>query len=283
MSAQLQQPAGSMLCGQSWDEYRAIQALNYSSLKHIDVSGAHYLHNLAHPTETDALRLGIAAHCLVLEPKRYEHEFAVWRRRAENGNSAPRRGQHWDAFVRDWPRRTILTEDQETDALTMRGAFFSSREALNYLSFGQPEVTLQWFVGGRAMKGRVDWITTTGSGIALVGIKTAADIRLDGFSRAAARLLYHCQWAMYFDAYESITGVRPVEVVEIVVEKTPPHDVVVYVIGDDTLKVGRTKYLELIAKLDQCERENQWPGVDGGGGKQIFALPSYMYDDEIYA
>ena len=165
----------------------------------------------------------------------------------------------------------------------MQSAIYRCKEAVEYLSFGDPEVTMQCLMHGRSFKGRLDWLTKLGSAIALVGIKTAADIRLDGFSRAAARLLYHCQWALYFDLYEAITGVRPVEVVEIVVEKSPPNDVVVYVIGDDVLKVGRAKYLELLQKLDQCERDNQWPGVAGGAGKQIFALPSYMYDDEIYA
>lgn len=278
----VQQPAGSILYGLSWDEYRAIKAVNFSTLKHIDVSGAHYQHNLANPTESDPLRLGQAEHCLVLEPKRYDLDFAVWRRRGESGNSAPRKGQYWDAFLAENPGRTVITEDQETLALNMRHAFFSSKDAMTYLSFGDPEVTLQWFVNGRACKGRVDWKTNLGNGIALVGIKTAADIRLDPFSRAAARLLYHCQWAMYFDAYEAATGVRPIEVVEIVLEKKPPHDVVVYVIDDDVLEIGRAKYLQLLERLDQCERDNHWPGV-GGGGKQLFQLPQYMYDEDDVA
>jgi hypothetical protein len=282
MSAQLKQPVGSILYGQSWDEYRAIDALNNSRLKPIDVSPAHYQEKLRNPTETDALRLGIAAHCLVLEPKRYETDFAVWRERKANGDSAARKGPVWDSFVAAHPGCTVITEDQETDALTMQSAIFRCKEAMDYLSFGDPEVTMVCELHGRLLKGRLDWKTNLGNGIALVGVKTAADLRLDGFSRAAARLLYHCQWALYFDLYAAITGVRPVEVVEIVVEKHPPHDVVVYQIGDDTLKVGRNKYLELLQKLEQCERENHWPGV-GGGAKQIFSLPSYMYEDEIYA
>lgn len=274
--------AGSLLRGLSWDEYRAIEATNHSTLKVIDESPKHYRENLANPSETDTLRLGIAAHCAVLEPTRFIRDFAIWDRRGESGNLCPRRGQHWDAFVAESGGKTILTEDQHTEALTMQLAVSASAEAMEYLSYGDPEVTLLWTQNLRACKGRVDWITDLGSGPVLVGLKTAADIRLEPFSRAAGRLLYYSQWAFYFDAYQAITGVRPAEVVEIVVEKTPPYDVLVYLIGDDTLQVGRKKYLELLHKLDECERTNRWPGV-GGGGKQIFSLPSYMYDDEIYA
>lgn len=281
MSAVLNDTPGSLILGQSLDEYRSIRAVNHSTLKVLEHSPKHYRQNLSNPTETDALRLGIAAHCAVLEPKRFASEFAVWRERKANGDTLQRRGEEWRAFVAANPGCTIITEDQESDALTMQLAISGCREAMEYLSHGHPEVTLLWEINGRACKGRVDWITDLGNGPVLVGVKTAADVRIDFFSRVAARLLYHCQWPFYFDAYEAITGVRPAEVVEIVVEKKEPHDVVVYVIGDDTLKVGRNKYLELLAKLDDCERENRWPGV-GGDTKQIFSLPSYMYDEEIF-
>jgi hypothetical protein len=278
MSAVLKNNRGSLILGQSWDEYRAIRAVNHSTLKVLDHSPKHYRHNLSNPTETDALRLGIAAHCAVLEPKRFASDFAVWRERKANGDTLQRRGEEWRAFVAANPGCTIITEDQETDALTMQLAISGCREAMEYLSHGDPEVTLLWEMNGRACKGRVDWLTHLGKGPVLVGIKTAADVRIDFFSRAAARLLYHCQWPFYLDAYETITGVRPVEVVEIVVEKKPPYDVVVYVIDDDVLEIGRAKYLQLLERLDHCESENDWPGV-GGGGKQLFQLPQYMYDE----
>ncbi len=262
----------------SWDDYRAIQAVNFSRLKVLDVSGRHYRHNLEHPTESDTLRLGQAAHCAVLEPERFDTDFAVWRERKVNGDTAARKGPKFDEFESLHPGATIITEDQETNALTMQLAIRSDPEAMRYLGEGEPEVTLQWCIGERPCKGRVDFLTDFGGGPVLVGIKTCADIRLDFFARSAARLLYHAQWAMYHDGYETITGVRPAEVVEIVVEKNPPHDVVVYVIDDGVLELGRQKYLELLERLDQCEREQRWPGV-GGSGKQLFQLPHWMYDD----
>lgn len=275
----------SVLRGQSWDEYRSVPATNMSSLKPIDESPKEYKHQLQYPVLTNALRLGIAAHAAVLEPARFITDFAVWRRRGADGRLAPmKKGtQFFDAFCAENPGRSIITEDDETDALRIQTAIMGCPEAMHYLGHGDTEVTLLWRTGERKSKGRVDCISEMPGGTALVGIKTAADIRLEAFSRAAARLLYHCSWAYYHDGWQDIHGEPPSEVVEIVVGKSEPYDVVVYVIGDDTLKVGRNKYLELLAKLDECERTNHWPGVDGGAGKQIFALPSYMYDDEIHA
>lgn len=273
----------SIVRHQSWDEYHSMPAMNMSRLKPMDMSPKEYQFRLEHPLESDALRLGIAAHAAVLEPHRFVTDFAVWRRRGSDGRMAPmKKGtQYFDAFEAENPGRTIITEDDETVALNIQTAILSCPEAMKYLGHGDTEVTLLWRTGERASKGRVDCISEMPGGTALVGIKTAADIRLDAFSRAAARLLYHCSWAYYHDGWQAIHGEPPSEVVEIVVGKQPPHDVVVYVIGDDTLHVGRQKYLQLLALLDRCERENHWPGVDQGAGKQIFALPSYMYDDEI--
>jgi hypothetical protein len=269
---------GALTPGMSWADYRAIQAVNFSTLKVLDVSGRHYRHNLEHPKETDTLRLGQAAHCAVLEPGRFDSDFAVWRERKVNGDSAARKGKDWDEFVAAHPGCTFITEDQETDALTMQLAIRSDPEAMKYLGEGESEVTLQWCIGQRPCKGRVDFLADLGHGPVLVGVKTAADIRLEQFGRTAARLLYHCQWPFYMDGYEAITGVRPVEIVEIVVEKSPPHDVVVYVIDDAVLELGRQKYLQLLERLDECERAQRWPGV-GGGGKQLFQLPRWMYDE----
>lgn len=271
----------AIIPGMSWADYRAIDAHNFSTIKLLDVSPKHYQHNRRDAPESDAMRLGEAAHCAVLEPRRFPIDYAIWDRRTESGRLAPRHGQYYKAFLEENRGKKVLTEDQQTDALTMQLAVSACAEAMEYLLTGQPEVTLVWSIGKLLCKGRVDWITDLGEGPVLVGLKTCADIRLDQFSRAAGRLLYHVQWPFYADGYKAITGKYPHEIVEIVVEKKPPHDVIVYVIGDDVLKVGRLKYRELLQKLQQCELDKRWPGV-GGGSKQPFMLPSYMYDDEIY-
>jgi exodeoxyribonuclease VIII len=275
MSTQLNLPVVAIIPGMPWDEYLALDALNASKLKVMAHSAKHYRHNIDHGKESDILSLGKAAHCAVLEPERFQTDFAVWRRRADNGNMAPRKGQYWDAFEAENRGKILITENDETDALTMQSAIRSDASAMKYLAAaGQPEVTMRWMLGRRPCKARVDWLT----GRVLVGMKSAADVRRREFSNAAARLGYHLSWSYYADGYEAIIGHPPEKMIEIVVEKSPPHDVVVHVIPDRVLEVGRQEYLELIDSLDGCEKRGFWPGV-GGGSEVEFDLPSYKYED----
>lgn len=275
-------PIGHILRGLSWADYRALPDLNFSTLKLLNKSAKQFKHGGA--KENDNMRLGEAAHCAVLEPAKFASTFAVWRERDADGDSKARRGNAWDKLVAANPERTIITEDQETEALCYQLAVSSDREAMKYLALGDPEVTLRWQLGARMFKGRVDWLTDLDNGPVLVGLKTCADIGGNFFERQATRMLYGMQWALYADGYEAITGIRPSEVVEIVVEKQAPYDVVVYEIGNEELAIGRKQYLELLAKLDECEQTQKWPGV-GGGEKKRFFFPAYVYseyEEEMY-
>ena len=72
-------------------EYDAIEAISITRLKELRRSPQHYRYALEHPKHTDALTLGIATHVAVLEPERFERDFAIWTRRTDAGAMAPRR------------------------------------------------------------------------------------------------------------------------------------------------------------------------------------------------
>lgn len=268
------------------EEYDELAAVSITRLKELKRSGLHYRYRLANPATSSALTLGIAAHCAVLEPERFERQFAVWSRRSEAGNLCPRKGQHWDAFEAAHRGQDILTEDEASDALSIAHAVRSDPLAARYLEAGDPEVTLEWplrvhtveHAAGQLVscKGRVDWLTRIDGVPYLVGLKSARDCRPMIFGSAAARLGYHLQWAFYFDGYMAITGVKP-QVREIVVESAPPHDVVVYEITDDIIQQGRGEYVALLGHLRQCEERSEWLGV-GNGTEQVLTLPTWAYD-----
>lgn len=261
------------------EEYRAIEAVSITRLKELRRSALHYQYAIEHPKQTQPLRLGIAAHCATLEPERFSREFAIWSRRSEtSGNLCPRNGQWWNAFVAENPGKTIITEDDCTPALALAAAVRADPVAAPYLESGEPEVAMTWEKWGRQCKGRVDWLTHKDGEPVLVGLKTARDCRPFIFGSQAAKLGYHLQWAFYFNGYACIKeGVRP-RVVEIVVESAPPHAVIVYRIPDDVLLQGEEEFLQLIATLDRCERENDWPGP--ATEEQVLTLPSWVYQAE---
>lgn len=262
-------------------EYRAAPGLNISTLKVMAHSAKHFRYALANPKTSHALSLGHAAHVAVLEPERMS-QFAVWDRRTESGKLGPRSGQHWDRFVAQHIGAEIITEDEYNEALAIQREVRANADAMQFLDAGEPEVSMTWTVRGRPCKGRADWIKNDGDSAMLVGLKTSRDPRLYQFSNQIARSLnYHLQWAWYYDGFEFVTGRAPTKVIEIVVESSPPYDVVVYEIPDEVIQQGRDDYMVLLEKLEECERTNEWPGV--AKGVVLFSLPEWKYSDEISA
>lgn len=265
-----------------FDEYRAMAGINGSLLKELRHSPQMFAFRKHNPKVSKSLTFGQGGHCAVLEPERFDTDYAVWERRTDSGNLAPRNGQHWDRFRAEHPNQTILTADEYAKTRTLQAAIRSNVDAMRYLDqAGDPEVTMQALLFGRQCKGRLDWLChdwEDPSRPALVGLKTARDCRPRQFGRQAFALGYHISWAFYLDLYKAITSHPNPKVVEIVVESEPPHAVTVYVIPDDVLQLGFDEYTTLLAKLDECERADQWPGPSAG--EHALALPSYAYGDE---
>jgi hypothetical protein len=255
-------------------DYDAISALNMSRLKELKRSPQHYHYALTHQKTSGPLTLGTATHVAVLEPERYNAEFAVWDRRTAGGNSAPRNGQHWDAFKAAHEGQTILTLDQHDLARAIAKAVREDDGAMRYLEAGDPEVTIEWEFVGRQCKGRVDWLTSIESRPFIVGLKTSRDCRHFQFASQAAKLGYHLAWSWYHDGYQLATKRRP-ELVEIVVESEAPHAVAVYRIPDDIIEQGRDEYMQLLEVLKGCEQTDNWPGPVPL--EETLTLPTWVY------
>lgn len=258
-------------------EYHALDDVSVSRLKEIVRSPKHYRYRLAHPLETPPMRLGTAAHCAVLEPELFSLTYAVWTRRTEGGAMAPRRGKAWEEFCSENEGLRIVTEDEHTTAVTIARAVHGDETAMKYLRVGEPEVTLRALLHGRMCRGRVDWLCTV-ERPAIVGLKTARNPEHYAFAKAAASLKYYWHWAMYHDLYLELTGKKPL-VKEIVVESSPPHDVVVYDVDDDAIEQGREEYVEAMARLAYCEAHDQWHGI-AGGTELALSLPTHVYARE---
>lgn len=271
---------GSITSRMPRGEYDAIAALNISRLKELRRSPLHYRHLLTHPRTTGPMTLGTATHVAVLEPERFDSDFAIWNRTTGSGRSAPRNGGYWDAFCEEHVGQNILTADEGMTAMTIAKAVRGEPLAFKYLALGEPEVVLQWTMRHRKCKGRVDWMTHVDGEPYIVGVKTARDCRHFAFGAQSAKLGYHQQWAWYHDGYQAIRGHKPA-LVEIVVESAAPHAVAVYRIGDDIIEQGRDEYRRLMEQLAICEETDAWPGPVPH--EEFLTLPSYAYksDDEI--
>jgi len=265
--------------GISYEHYASVDRTRISNLKEMARSALHYQYRLGNPRESATLSLGRSAHAAVLEPKRFETDFVLWDERTESGTVRPRRGKDWDAFCAANSGKTIIKADEHAYARAIRDAIYAKPVAQKYLRQGQAEVSLIWedVETKRRCKGRVDWITHVDGIDCLVGLKTARSTDPREFANQAAKLLYHLQFAFYYDGYATITG-KEARVVELVVESSPPYDVVAYIVPSEVLELGREEYRRLLERLGDCELLHAWPGR--AENEVMFNLPAYLTQDE---
>jgi hypothetical protein len=87
-------------------EYRALDAVNYSTLKHIRKSPKHYKHALEHPDTSTNYSMLRAIHALVLEPFAFDEAFVVWEGRRD------KRNKDYAAFLELHAGKDVLTPDE---------------------------------------------------------------------------------------------------------------------------------------------------------------------------
>ncbi len=251
--------------------YSLIDAVNWSSLKHMERSPLHYQHALtADREDSTAMAMGRATHTAVLEPHRLETDYAVF-------GGLRRAGKEWEAFEAANAGKTILKREEYQRCIAMRDAVRAHPVAASYLASGQAEKTITWKHPGVGLecKGRLDWVSE--SRAAVVDLKTTGDVDAVKFASLAARMGYFKQLAFYRDGLAYATG-NVLAAVIIAVEAKAPHDVAVLPIDEDSLYAAAEQYAELLAKVAACRQSGVWPGRYPE--EQPLRMPAWNWNDE---
>jgi hypothetical protein len=279
-------------------QYDNLEGENWSLLKLIGKSPAHWKHAKDHPEEKDRdlLIRGAAGHVAALEPEKYGGHFAekmpltpdgtiyaVWPKTNKNRSS-----NAYEAFEANCRQtnRVPLREVDHDWCTAIATAVRSCPAAQPYL-VGPREVSMRWqhdepAVGGllgfvMAMKGRVDKVAVRNEKpFALVDLKSTIHADPIGFAKESARLEYHAQAALYIDGYFACTGVR-LPFYWIAVESVAPHPVCVYRLRPVEYEMGRRRYRDLLQRLNACKETGDFPGYARGEMELEFpswALPS---------
>ncbi len=248
-------------------EYDAIQAENWSKLKLLEKSPAHYKQGWGE--ESDSLKLGTAVHMAILEPEKFAATHVVTDIRRDA------RTKKWQEYEYEQLAlgKTILIQSEHARIIAIRESVLSNSKAAQYLSGGQPEVALQWTLGSGEIsfkcKGRADYI-----GDAIVDLKSTQCSSPRAFARSAYKYGYFGQAAWYSDGLFLSTGKRKPFVI-VAVESAAPHLVTVFRVPDALIAFGREQYLSLLGKLDYCQRNNWWGGYTEQDEVDL-TLPDYM-------
>ena len=249
-------------------DYAALPGTNWSRLSDLRTSARLYQYRDDHPRpDTASMHLGRTAHVFVLQPEVTE-QYVVYRG-ATTGKGSRTAKKDFTADA-EAMGQTVLSADEWDVCLAMRGSCLSNPDTLLHLAaLTEREVSVQWtHHSGEKCKSRLDGTTPTH----LVDLKTTRAVSLRLFFTDATRFGYHCQLAMYQDAWIAATGeVLPVAL--IVAQSVPPWDSWVVTMPESVLQTGREVYEQCLTTLQQCRAAGRWPGL--ADGPVDFVLPGW--------
>lgn len=259
-------------------DYLKIPAASASRLSFLKKkSPAHLRYELDHPTTSDAMRLGSAIHCLLLEPDRFESDF-VQRPKFDLRKTADKLAL--EQFEAEHKDRTILSLDDYQTAQICAAALFRHEDVATIVAQADSyELTGIWtdFETGLNCKLRADIVCPSLS--MLADLKSTRDASPDAFMRSILNFGYHRQAAWYLEGIAAL-GQPTESFVFIAFEKEPPYGVAVYRLEDEALEIGRRENRDLLRRYAECVIHDYWPSYPTG--IQSITLPPWILRQEGY-
>lgn len=258
--------------------YEAIEAVNWSWLKHYDRSPAHAQQYRLHPPPpTPALNFGSALHSAMLKPDEFADDYVVAPkvdRRTKVGK------QTWADFEDDNAGKLFLKQDEWDVCQRMMESLWRHEVWTSMMrSPGANEIVVQGTLLDVACKGMLDTFRQwEGYGV-VVDLKSCLDARPYKFSGDAAKHRYHGQGAFYVDLMDSAApSDTPRRFLFVAVEKEPPWAIQIYEVDEAELEVGRSLYRRLLSLHKRCESDKRWPAYSTDIKPLI--LPRWLYEGE---
>lgn len=262
------------------EKYDAMtERVNWSTLKYLAKSPAHYKVALNGTPDTPFRKLGRVRHVLILEPEKLAESVAVF-------DGAKTAKKAWAEFQAANVGKDCITLEELEECQAIADAIRRHDIAMQYLEGARCEVTALWrhevsgfeAVPGYAVdcRARIDIVSPMG----LVDIKTTRDASpsASGFFRDSYNYKHHTQSAFYSDGYAAAGKVEPLPSVVIAAETFAPYCVQVYDVPEMLVETGRMEYRGLLSRLALCRREGKWPGYSTG--KLSLELPRWAYNAE---
>lgn len=249
--------------------------------------------------QSKALVFGIGSHTALLEPERFEAEYARMPTKEDFGaellvtvsdmNSwAKERGikglsgktkaevikiirstgepvRIYDEerlFAELNAKGRILLEGDDYDAIMqMRAVIHANSYYSSLLTGSYSEVSILGELLGEPSKVRFDCLTRGGD---IIDYKTAVSAKPDEFFRHAARLGYFMKMAMQHDMFVEAYGHAPRSVNLLVQEKKSPFIPALIRLTDEQLRIGRIQLRSAMEIYKACKKANSWPGYSMG-------------------
>lgn len=248
-------PLGILDIGE--EEYRALPAANFSTLKHGLKSAAHMRAAMeVKPEPSAAMRLGSLLDCSLFRPSELEARYVCAPevdRRTKEGKAM------YAAFEAQALGRTVVDMETMEKARLMRASVLKCATARALTSAQNFQRALLWVDEhtGVTCKALLDSVTP---GVTITDLKTTSSgAGWREFSRTVAAFSYHIQAAFYVDGWKACTG-EELPYTFIVVESAEPYATAVYRLDAAAIEIGRRTYRYCLELYGKCQASGEWPG-----------------------
>ena len=285
-------PEPGIYHGVSFAEYHEWDAINHSRLPLIDKSPLHCFVGRSYE-ETDAMRFGSLVHCGKLEPDSIAARYMVMPDYANHPDNVTSKGDKpASPAATSWYKnkkanfeevarqlgKIVVTQTLYDNLQFSLAAMLTENRITDAVNRGKTEVSIVWDdqTTGIKCKARLDCVSDI-----LIDLKTHEDAKsplplTDVFDKTMGHRNYYTQAAWYQSGWEAVTGER-LPFWFCVVSTTAPIQCIAAPVLEATLKKGRDKNRERIAKYAACKQSGVWPGYKSPEG---FELPDYYFESE---
>jgi len=220
--------------------------------------------------ESNAMKLGTAIHCAILEPDELVKRFA---RGPED-----RRGNKWKDFVENCEAKGVLplTESDYEAALIIRDRLRNEPLIKRIAGVGtQREISCYYTDPETGLKCRTRPDAYVPDMNLIVDVKSTTDARPDPFGRVFGSLGYHVQAAKYPRGWQLANGGDEPAFLFVALERAEPFEFIVYEPDADTIAEGRVILRKALDQWARCVETGVWPGYDRT--PQIFSMRKYDF------
>lgn len=241
--------------------YHGAQGYSRSALLELDKSPYHFWY--AHLsgkklpfTETSDMKIGSVVHTLLLEPNKFEEEFAV----APNINKRTNKGkEEWAEFEMAASGKIVMSNQEYERAMAIVNGLKVHGIVNDIVLDAKIEQSIFWTdkETGLQFKCRPDvWHDNF-----IVDVKTAKNVEHDLFARSALDSGYYVQAGMMFEALEVIG--KPIEkYLFLCAEKVEPYAPKIFVLDRMAVEFGIQHFQVYKKKLAYHLNLGEWPGYE---------------------
>jgi len=256
-------------------DYFLNKKLNFSSLKEIDRSPAHFKYKLEHKEpSTPAMAFGSLVHCLILEPQTLADRYIEapkCDRRTKEGKAI------YEAFLSTSNGKEVVSSDDMAQAQEIAKIVLSSAEVQKIISQGKAEQTLEGIIDGVEMKGRLDFIADS----FILDVKTCQDANpksksFSAFSKSIHKFHYDAQAYIYQALVRQSTG-KTLPYIFLAIEKEAPYGFALYHLPAEYLEIGQKKVEKWLRSYKKCLADDFWPCYEKA--IQKIEIPNFIIND----